>query len=135
MNLNILRPEDIEEEIRVALSEYFNAYCPPLPAVYPLPCVLISATGGTTSDTIDTFIVTLSVKAEENSEAYETMSNVLGALETLSQNQVGALRHVTLNSLARWGNDPVRPDLKLCTATVLVTCHRKEITLNTLNGG
>lgn len=130
MNLNILRPVDIEEEIRLALSDYFNAYCPPLPAVYSLPCVLISATGGSTNDTIDTFIVTLSVKAEENGEAYETMSNVLGALETLSQNQVGALRHVTLNSLARWGTDPVRPDLKLCTATVLVTAHREPVTIN-----
>lgn len=130
MNLNILRPVDIEEEIRLALSDYFNAYCPPLPAVYSLPCVLISATGGSTNDTIDTFIVTLSVKAEENGEAYETMSNVLGALETLSQNQVGALRHVTLNSLARWGTDPARPDLKLCTATVLVTAHRDPVTLN-----
>lgn len=131
MNLNILRPVDIEEEIRLALSEYFDAFCPPLPAVYPLPCVLISATGGTTSDTIDTFTVTLSVRAEENGEAYETMSNVLGALETLSQNQVGALRHVTLNSLARcWGTDPVRPDLKLCTATVLVTAHREQAIIN-----
>ena len=130
MNLNILRPVDIEEEIRDALSDYFNAFCPPLPAVYPLPCVLISATGGSTSDTSDTFTVTLSVRAEENGEAYETMSNVLGALETLSQNQVGALRHVTLNSLARWGTDPVRPDLKLCTATVLVTAHREQATIN-----
>jgi len=130
MNLNILRPVDIEEEIRLALSDYFNAYCPPLPAVYSLPCVLISATGGSTNDTIDTFTVTLSVRAEENGEAYETMSNVLGALEALSQNQVGALRHVTLNSLARWGTDPVRPDLKLCTATVLVTAHREQATIN-----
>lgn len=128
--MNILRPVDIEEEIRLALKDYFTVYCRPLPAVYSLPCVLISATGGSTSDTIDTFTVSVDVRAEENGEAYETMSNVLGALETLSQNQVGALRHVTLNSLARWGTDPVRPDLKLCTATVLVTAHREQATIN-----
>lgn len=128
--MNILRPVDIEEEIRLALKDYFIVYCRPLPAVYSLPCVLISATGGSTSDTIDTFTVSVDVRAEENGEAYETMSNVLGALETLSQNQVGALRHVTLNSLARWGTDPVRPDLKLCTATVLVTAHREPVSIN-----
>lgn len=130
MNLDILRPVDIEEEIREALSKYFDAFCPPLPAVYPLPCVLISASGGSTNNTIDTFIVTLSVRAEESGEAEETMRNVLGALETLAQNQVGALRYVIPNGLARWGTDPVRPDLKLCTATVLVTAHREPVTLN-----
>lgn len=123
--MNILRPVDIEDEIRLALSDYFATYVRPLPATYALPNVLITATGGSTENTIDTFVVTLDARAETDSEAYETLSNALGALEVQTQAQVGHLRNVTINSLARWGTDPVRPDLKLCTATVLVTAHRQ----------
>ena len=123
--MNILRPTDIEEQIRLALAEHFTAYVRPLPATYTLPNVLITATGGRTANTVDTFTVVLDVRAETDAEAYETLSNVLGVLEVQAQAQTGALRNVTINSLARWGADPVRPDLKLCTATVLVTAHRE----------
>jgi len=128
--MNILRPYDIEEQIRTALSGYFTVYARPLPKTYPLPCLLITAVGGRTSDTIDTFTVTLDARAETDAEAYELISNALGVLEAQASSQVGALRNVIINSLARWGSDPVRPDLKLCTATVLVTAHREahEIT-------
>lgn len=123
--MNILRPCDIEDEIRRALAQYFAAYVRPLPKIYTLPNVLITATGGRTGNTIDTFSVSIDARAETDAEAYETLSNALGALEVMASEQVGALRNVTINSLARWGSDPVRPDLKLCTATVLVTCHRE----------
>ena len=85
---------------------------------------MAEAAGGTTSNTIDTFTVSIDARAETDAEAYDTLATVLGLLETQSQNQEGALRNVSINSLARWGNDPARPDLKLCTATVLVTAHR-----------
>ena len=123
--MNILRPIDIEDEARQALSDYFTAYVRPLPANYTLPCLLITATGGTSNNEVDTFTLTLDARAETDAEAYELLTTALGALEEQSKNQVGALRHLTINSLARWGSDPVRPDLKLCTATVLVTCHRE----------
>lgn len=123
--MKILKPVDIEDEIRLALTDYLTTYVRPLPASYSLPNVLITASGGQTSDTIDTFTVTIDARAETDAEAYDTLSTALGALEVQAQNQVGALRHVTVNSLARWGADPVRPDLKLCTATVLVTVHRE----------
>lgn len=123
--MKILKPVDIEDEIRLALMDYLTTYVRPLPASYSLPNVLITASGGQTSDTIDTFTVTIDARAETDAEAYDTLSTALGALEVQAQNQVGALRHVTVNSLARWGADPVRPDLKLCTATVLVTVHRE----------
>lgn len=129
--MNILKPIDIEDEIRLALKDYFTTYVRPLPATYSLPCVLVSVTGGTTSKTIDTFSVSIDARAETDAEAYDVLSKVLGVLEERSNEQYGALRHVVINSLARWGNDPVRPDLKLCTATVLVTCHRDTFTLNT----
>ena len=123
--MNILRPTDIEEQIRLALAEHFTAYVRPLPATYTLPNVLITATGGRTANTVDTFTVVLDVRAETDAETFETLSNALGVLEVQAQAQTGALRNVTINSLAKWGADPVRPDLKLCTATVLVTAHRE----------
>lgn len=123
--MNILKPVDIEDEIRLALKDYMTVYVRPLPESYSLPNVLITAVGGRTSETIDTYTVTLDARAETDAEAFDTLNNALGALEVQAQNQVGALRHVTINSLASWGRDPVRPDLKLCTATVLVTVHRK----------
>lgn len=123
--MNILRPVDIEEQARLALKDYFTTYVRPLPANYTLPCLLITATGGTSNNEVDTFTLTLDARAETDAEAYELITTALGALEKQGQNQFGALRNVILNSLARWGSDPVRPDLKLCTATVLVTCHRE----------
>ena len=122
--MNILKPVDIEEEIRLALKDYLTAYVRPLPKNYTLPNVLITATGGSTSNTVDTFTVALDARAETDAEAYDLLTTALGVLETQAAEQFGALRHVIINSLARWGTDPVRPDLKLCTATVLVTAHR-----------
>ena len=123
--MNILRPIDIENEARQALSNYFTVYNRPLPANYTLPCLLITATGGTSNNEVDTFTLTLDARAETDAEAYELLTTALGTLEEQAKNNVGALRHLVINSLARWGSDPVRPDLKLCTATVLVTCHRE----------
>lgn len=123
--MNILRPVDIEEQARLALKDYFTTYVRPLPKNFSLPCILITATGGTSNNEVDTFTLTLDARAETDAEAYELITTALGALEQQAKNQVGALRNLVINSLARWGSDPVRPDLKLCTATVLVTCHRE----------
>lgn len=123
--MNILRPFDIEEEIRLALSDYFTVYVKPLPAKFTVPSLLITEAGGNSSNTIDTFTVRIDARAETNADASELLRTALGALEVISQQQAGALRNVLINSLASWGTDPVRPDLKLCTATVLVTAHRE----------
>ena len=123
--MNILRPEDIENVIRLALSDYFTVYVRPLPEKFSVPSLLITATGGNTESTIDTFTVRIDARAETDADASELLRTALGALEVKAQQQAGALRNVLINSLASWGNDPVRPDLKLCTATVLVTAHRE----------
>lgn len=123
--MRILRPCDVENECRLALSGLFNVHCPPLPANYATPCLLIRATGGSSTNTVDTFTVVIDSRGTENDAALEYLRNALGALEAQAQAQVGALRNVALNSLYSWGTDPVRPDLKLCSATVLVTCHRE----------
>ena len=125
--MNILKQVDIENEIRLALADYFEAYCRPLPETYGLPNVLIEQTGGSSLNEIDTFQVRLSVRAETDEDASDFMRDVLGVLEVRATEQFGALRHVSLNSLASWSTDPARPDLKLCTALVLVTTHRETV--------
>lgn len=127
--MEILRPCDIEEQIRLALKDYITAYVRPLPENFTMPSVLITATGGSSSNTIDTFTVTLDARAETDADSYELLRTALGLLEEQTRAQVGELRNVAINSLARWGNDPVRPDIKLCTATVLVTAHREAFTI------
>lgn len=124
--MNINRQIDIEDEIRLALIDYFEAYCRPLPETYGLPNVLVEQTGGSTSNTIDTFQIKLSVRAKEDDEALETMRNVLGVLEYQIEHQFRSLRHISVNSLASWGSDPARPDLKLCTMTATVIAHREK---------
>lgn len=124
--MKILRPIDIEEQIRLALTDYITVYARPLPAKFTTPNILIAVAGGTSSKTIDTFTVQLSARAKTDAEAYEYLSTAIGVLEEQTKAQVGALRNVIINSLASWGNDPVRPDLKLATATVLVTAHRES---------
>jgi len=128
--MNILKPVDIEEEVRLALKDTLTTYCRPLPKTYDLPCILITATGGSSVDTIDTFTVTLDARAETDAAAYDYLATALGVLEQQAREQTGALRGASINSLARWGNDPVRPDLKLCTATVLITAHRQPVTIS-----
>ena len=127
--MNILKPVDIENEVRLALKDYFEVYCRPLPKDYGLPCLLVSYTGGSTRNEVDTFTVVIDARAETDASAYEILSNALGVLGEQANIQDGALRNVSINSLARWGSDPVRPDIKLCTATVLIVAHREAATI------
>ena len=123
----IYRPVDIEDEIRRALADYFTAYVRPLPADFTVPSLLITATGGNTENTIDTFTVAIDARAETDAEADELARNALGVLEELTKQQVGALRFLELNSLANWRTDPVRPELKMRTITAQVYAHREKI--------
>ena len=125
--MNILKPVDIEEQIRLALENYLTVYCRPLPASFSTPCILVTAAGGSSRDQVDTFTVSIDARAETDAEAYDTLATAIGILEEQANQQAGALRNATINSLARWGNDPVRPDLKLCTATMIVTAHRDAV--------
>lgn len=115
---------DIEEEIRTALIDHMTAYCRPLPADYTLPNILITQVGGTTSDTIDTFSVVLDSRAESEAEALSTLNTAVGILKQVAKEQTTALRHVTVNTSGSWGNDPVRPDLSMCSARIDVVAHQ-----------
>lgn len=127
--MKILRPTDIEDEIRKALADYFTVYVRPLPKNFTVPSLLITATGGTTANTVDTFTVTIDARAETDAEADALIRNAIGVLEEVAKNQIGALRFADLNALANWRTDPVRPELKMRTATSRVVAHREEYTL------
>ena len=120
---------DIEEEIRSALSEYQTAYCRPLPKHYALPNILITQVGGQTVQTIDTFYVVLDSRAETEAAALDYLNTAIGILKQVAKEQTTAIRHVTVNSSGSWGNDPVRPDLAMCSARLDVVAHQtiKEI--------
>ena len=57
--MKIERSIDVEEEIRVVLSDYIKTYVRPLPADFEVPSILVTAVGGTTENTVDYFDVTL----------------------------------------------------------------------------
>lgn len=115
---------DIEEEIRTALTGHLTAYCRPLPKHYTLPNILITQVGGTTSETIDTFSVVLDSRAKTEAAALETLNKAIGILKAVAKNQTTQIRHVTVNTSGSWGQDPVRPDLCMCSARVDVVAHQ-----------
>jgi len=127
--MNILIPIDIEDEVRLALDDYLTAYVPPLPEKFITPCILIKETGGSSANKVDTFLVVLDSRAKSDAEAMTLLRRAIGILEKQAREQFGALRNVSINGLAQWGTDPVRPDLSLCTATVLITAHRQKQTV------
>lgn len=128
--MNVLISVDIEEEIRSALAEYVMAYVRPLPENFITPSVLIELMGGTSENTIDTFLVRISSRAKDNADALELLRTVLGILQNRTNEQIGELRFSTEQNLMSWGNDPVRPDLCLCSATVTVLAHKKTVNLD-----
>ena len=115
---------DIENEIRQALDPYLTAYCRPLPAEYSLPNILVTQVGGTTSQTIDTFGVVLDARAATEAEALDTLCKAVGILKAQAKAQTTALRYISVNSTGSWGNDPVRPDLAMCSARIDVVAHQ-----------
>jgi len=115
---------DIEEEIRTALATYLTAYCRPLPAEYELPNILITKVGGTDSQTIDTFAVVLDSRAHTEAAALDYLNTAIGILKQVAKEQITAMRHVTINTSGSWGNDPVRPDLSMCSARIDVVAHQ-----------
>lgn len=128
--MNILIPIDIEDEVRQALSPYFaNVVAGDLPPNFPTPILRVRQTGGGTANTIDNFNVSIDARAETDVGALDLIRKAQGVLEAQCKAQFGSLRHVVINSLAQWGSDPVRPDLKLCTLTCTVTAHRESLNI------
>jgi len=121
---------DVEDEIRQALDPYLKAYVRPFPAEYDLPNILITQVGGTTAQTIDTFSAVLDSRAHTEAEALGYLNRAVGILKQVAKEQTTALRHVTVNSSGSWGNDPVRPDLAMCSARIEVVAHQFTTEVN-----
>ena len=127
--MRIKRQIDVEDEIRQALSEYITAYCRPLPAKFKMPCILIQQVGCTDEDTIDTFNVVLDARAKTEAEAMETLRNPVGITKEIANRGNTALRYASINSSGSWGNDPARPDIAMCSATLRVVAHQEDHTI------
>lgn len=125
--MRILRDLDIEDVIRNALSDHINAYCRPLPADFTMPCVLVQQVGGSDIDTVDTFEVVLDARARTEAEALETLRNAVGILRSVAKLQTTEIRNVTVNSSGSWGNDPVRPDIAMCSSRLRVVAHLETV--------
>ena len=121
--MKIKRSVDIEDEVRIALSDHFTAYCRPFPADYMLPNILVTQVGGSDRSDIDTFEVVLDARAETEQAASETLRTAIGVLKAAAAAQTTKIRHVSVNTSGSWGADPVRPDLALCTARLSVVAH------------
>lgn len=117
---------DIEDEIRNALEGYLTAYCRPLPADYSLPHILITQVGGSDLNRIDTFEVVLDSRADTEAAAIDYLHTATAILEAVAKEQTTALRHITVNSSGSWGQDPVRPDLAMCSARIEVVAHKNN---------
>lgn len=121
MDINI--SIDVEDAVREALSPFFTIYCRPLPKNYTTPNLLVSVVGGSDLNTIDTFEVTLDSRAELEGDALEYLRKAIGTLKALANEGTTPIRYVKVNSSGSWGNDPVRPDLAMCSARLQVKAH------------
>lgn len=125
------RSIDIEYKIQQVLNQYITAYCRPLPKEYALPNILVTRVGGTEltdwsgTGHIDDFTIVLSCRAEDDGTAQETLSNAVAILKNSDE-----FRNVVNNTdLGNWGSDPVRPDLSLFSATLIVSASLEEFSL------
>lgn len=129
----VYRSIDIENAIRQALSDHMTTYCRPLPANFTLPNILVSAVGGQTISSssgrgkIDTFTVVLDSRAETEAES---MTNLRTAIAILDEYKDSGISYSRTNVLYSWGEDPARPDIAMCSATVQVTAHREQVVIN-----
>lgn len=81
---------------------------------------------GTDSASIDTFEVVLDSRADNEAEALETLRNAIGILKAVSKQQMTPIRFVSVNSSGSWGNDPMRPELAMCSARLSVVAHEES---------
>ena len=121
--MDIKRSIDIENEVRLALAPFLPCYCRPLPEDFSVPSILAQQVGGTDQSDIDTFDVVLDARAETPGEAQLTLRTALGVLRAVAEQQTTEIRHMEINSSGAWGNDPVRPDLAMCSARVRLVAH------------
>lgn len=128
--MEIVRSIDIENVVRLALTDYFQVYCRPLPSKFIVPSLEVQRVAGTEVNTIDTFDIVLDSRAKSEAEADELLRNAIGALKKIADEQTTAIRFVEVNTSGSWGTDPVRPDLAMCSARLRITAHQELTNIN-----
>lgn len=128
--MEIHRSIDIEDEVRLALKDYFDIYCRPLPKDFVVPSLLVTQTGGSDDNTIDNFNITIDSRAETEAEALNLLLDATATLKEIAKLQSSKLRFVNVNTCGSWGTDPIRPDLAMATAQLTVYTHKETKTIN-----
>ena len=128
--IQIERSIDIEDEVRIALSPYFNIYCRPLPENFELPSLLVTQTGGYDENRIDNFNITIDSRAETEAEALDLLLDATATLKEVARLQLTKIRFVSVNSCGSWGQDPVRPELAMASAQLTVYTHKVTKNIN-----
>ena len=131
--MEILINNDIEYEVQKALKDYFTIYCRPLPKDYTLPCLLVTQVGGNDRNTIDFYEIVIDSRAETEGEANEYLRKAIGTLRAITKNQDTIIRNFRVNTSMSWGNDPVRPEIALCSSRIELYCHLTKETINKIN--
>ena len=133
--MEITRSIDIEDEIRKALDPHVTVYCKPLPKDFDMPSILVTCVGATSRynwanrANVDGFDVTLDARAKDDATAVDYLRTALGILEAVTETQTQAFSRVVVNTFSSSINDPVRPDLKVCTARLRVIARRETISI------
>ena len=129
--MEVYIPQDIENELRVALAAHISeaVYCKPLPKNPNLPCIEITATGGSESSTIDTWTVILDSRAKDEADAFELLRRCVGLVRAIAKKGNTPIRFVEVNTLGSWAADSSRPDLAMCSATLRVIAHETKTTI------
>lgn len=124
------RSYDIEDEVRKALSDYFVITPRPLPKNLQTPSLLVTLVGGNETNKIDAFDVIIDSRSRSNAEAMDLLLDAVATLRQVAREQTTPLRYVEVQSIGSWGNDPVRPDLAMCSARVRIYTHKYNKTIN-----
>lgn len=125
--MKIKRYVDVEEVIRANLTDYITTYVRPLPDGFTVPSILVTAVGGTEENDIDTFDIVLDSRAKVEEDALLNLRNAIGIIRKIAEGQTTALRYVSINTLGSWGQDPVRPELAMCSARIRAIAHIEEV--------
>lgn len=100
-----------------------------------MPSILVQSTGRTTEENwpglevMDTFTIVLDSRAETENDALLTLRNAIGVLKAAVAAQSGPVRYVSLNSQYSWEEDPVRPELAMCSANLSALARPESITI------
>lgn len=131
------RAIDIEDAIRTILVENgITAFCRPLPKTYALPSILVSAIGGNQItdwngiDQLDNFTVKLDCRAKTEASALECLRTAIAVLQYSAGDSIS---RVTVNSVYSWGRDATRPDLAMCSATIIASARPENFTIGGKN--